>query len=56
MERREYKSLGSRLTESQIVNRPVQKTQGRDYANEMFLLILLAGLASMVILTAIFRH
>ena len=56
MERREYKNLGSRLTENQIVNGSVKKTQDGDFANEMFLLILLAGLASAVILAAIFRH
>lgn len=56
MEKREYKNFGSRLTQNQTVNRPVKKTQGGDFANEMFLLILLAGLASAVILAAIFRH
>lgn len=56
MERREYENLGSRLTQNQIVNRPVKKTQDWDFANEVSLLILLAGLASVVILAAIFRH
>ena len=56
MERREHENLGSRLTQNQIVNRPVKKTQNRGFAKEVFLLILLAGLASAVILAAIFRH
>ncbi len=56
MERREYRNLGTRFTQNQIVNRPVKKTQDWDFANEMFLLILLAGLASALILAAIFRH
>ena len=56
MERREYKNFGSGLTQNQTVNPPVKKTQYGDFANEMFLLIFLAGLASAVILAAIFRH